>query len=123
MDTFENYLSKISIPDHQARTKEILAWVSDKFPQLETRIAWSQPMFTDHGTFIIGFSIAKKHLAFSPEKAAIERFAAELDKAGYAYTEMIVRIPWECEVEYALLEKIIRFNIEDKKDYTAFWRK
>ena len=123
MKIFENYLSGISIPEHQTRTKEVLAWVAERFPQLEPRIAWSQPMFTDHGTFIIGFSIAKKHLAFSPEKAAIERFAAELNRAGYGYTEMIVRIPWECEVDYALLENIIRFNIEDKKDHTAFWRK
>ena len=27
-------------------------------------------MFTDHGTYIIGFSVSKKHLAVAPEAVA-----------------------------------------------------
>lgn len=35
-------------------------------------------MFTDHCTFIIGFSIAKHHLAVAPEIAGINRFSDEI---------------------------------------------
>ncbi|QCB29216.1 hypothetical protein [Corynebacterium endometrii] len=31
--------------------------------ELGCHIAWNQPMFTHHDTFIIGFSHAKKHMA------------------------------------------------------------
>ncbi|WP_317765313.1 iron chaperone [Pediococcus ethanolidurans] len=71
MNTFAEFISAIEDPKHRARVEEVLTWVSETFPQLKTRIAWNQPMFTDHGTFIVGFSISKKHMAFTPEEAGI----------------------------------------------------
>lgn len=53
MQVFEEYVSNISHPELKQRMQDILQWISDTFPQLEPRIAWNQPMFTDHGTFII----------------------------------------------------------------------
>jgi uncharacterized protein YdhG (YjbR/CyaY superfamily) len=32
------------------------------------------------------------------------------------------RIKWTDAVDYELLKKIVAFNIEDKKDFTKFWR-
>jgi uncharacterized protein YdhG (YjbR/CyaY superfamily) len=32
-------------------------------------------------------------------------------------------IPWDKPMDYELLERIIRFNIEDKKGCETFWRK
>jgi uncharacterized protein YdhG (YjbR/CyaY superfamily) len=80
-------------------------------------------MFTDHGTFIIGFSISKQHMAVAPEGVVIERFADEIAQAGYDATKGLIRIKWEKPVDYSLLEKMIEFNIQDKAEYTAFWRK
>jgi uncharacterized protein YdhG (YjbR/CyaY superfamily) len=79
-------------------------------------------MFTDHGTYIIGFSLAKKHMSVAPENKAIEEFSDALEKADYSYTNEIFRIPWDGEVDYALLKKIIEFNIEDKDGVDTFWR-
>lgn len=62
MEAFAEYLAHIDNPQHRARTQEVLAWVTKKFPNLMPKIAWNQPMFTDHSTFIIGFSVAKHHL-------------------------------------------------------------
>ncbi len=53
------------------------------------KIAWNQPMFMDHDTFIIGFSIAKQHLAVAPEKAGIDYFSDEIVKAGYGHTKQL----------------------------------
>ena len=122
MKNFEEFLAGIDHPDQRERTQEILEWVSENYPQLETVIKWNQPMFTDHGTFIIGFSVSKQHLAVSPENAGITHCEEEIKQAGYDYTKGIVRIPWNKSVDYSLLEKMIEFNRMDKVDFTKFWR-
>ena len=123
METFTEFLTQIENPQQQARMTEVLDWVAGKFPELVTRIAWSQPVFTDHGTYIIGFSLAKNHMAVAPEHAAIERYADEIVQAGYDYTRELIRLRWEKPVDYDLLEKLIRFNIQDKTDCKTFWRR
>ena len=123
MEVFAEYLARIDNPQHRDRTEEVLAWVTRKFTNLEPKIAWNQPMFTDHGTYIIGFSIAKKHLAVAPESAGINHFSDEIVQAGYDHTKQLVRIPWDSPVDFSLLEKMIEFNMLDKADCSTFWRK
>jgi uncharacterized protein YdhG (YjbR/CyaY superfamily) len=123
MEVFVDYLTHIDNPQHRARVEEVLDWVARRFPNLKPKIAWNQPMFTDHGTFIIGFSVAKHHLAVAPEKAGIDRFSDKIRQAGYDHTRELVRIRWESPVDYALLEEMIEFNILDKVDCSTFWRK
>lgn len=120
---FENYLAKIDDPDQQIRVRTVLDWVQTTFPQLEQRYAWNKPMFTDHGTFIIGFSVAKPHMAFAPEGPAMEKFADQIAAAKYNPGKKFGRIKWTQDVDYELLRQIIAFNIADKADVTTFWRK
>jgi uncharacterized protein YdhG (YjbR/CyaY superfamily) len=122
MEVFSEYLARIDNPQHRVRTQEVLSWVAEKFPDLEPRIAWNQPMFTHHGTFIIAFSISKRHLAVAPERVVIERFSDEIAQAGYDHSKELVRIPWDSPVDFSLLEKMIAFNIADKADIPTFWR-
>lgn len=123
MDTFEEFLAKIEVPEHRERTAEVLQWVFDEYPELEPRIAWKGAVFTHHGTYIIGFSTARNHLAFSPEGAGIRRFVKEIEEAGYKYGKMNVFIPWSDSVSFELLKEMIAFNIEDKAECRTFWRK
>ncbi len=123
MEVFATYLAQIDNPQQRERTEEVLSWIVKKFPNLVPKIAWNQPMFTEHGTFIIGFSVAKKHLAVAPERVAITHFSDDIGQAGYEQTKELIRIKWEQPVDYLLLEKIIEFNILDKADYSTFWRK
>lgn len=123
MDVFAEFLAKIDDPQRRARTEEIFRWVKATFPQLVPKIAWNQPMFTDHGTFIIGFSAAKQHLAVAPERAGIERFSQEIQQAGYDHTKELIRIRWDGPVDYSLLERLIAFNLLEKADCSTFWRK
>ncbi|TQR16259.1 iron chaperone [Psychrobacillus soli] len=122
MEDFAAYLARIDDPQHRERTEEVLAWVSEKFPSLNEEIKWNQPMFTDHGTYIIGFSVSKNHLAVAPEQAGMNHVAEVIVKAGYDHTKELVRIPWNGSVDYSLLEKMIEFNILDKADCSTFWR-
>ncbi len=59
------------------------------------KVAWNQPMFTNHGTFIIGFSISKHHLAIAPERVAINHFSDEIIQAGHSYSKELMHTPWD----------------------------
>lgn len=122
MEIFAEYLASIENPKHRARTEKVLDWVTKKFPKLKPEIKWNHPMFTDHGTYIIGFSVAKFHLAVAPERAGILYFSDEILQAGYDYSKELVRIKWDSPVDFSLLMKIIEFNILDKADCATFWR-
>ncbi len=122
MDDLREYINSIDGPSEKQRMESVLRYVKETFPQLKAEIKWNQPMFTDHGTFIIGFSVAKTHIAVAPETAAIKHFEQEIRKAGYSRTKGLFRIRWADEVDHELLRKIIAFNIEDKKDMAKFWR-
>lgn len=122
MKDLNEFFSAIQEPDHLKRIEELFAWMKEKFPQLEIVFKWNQPMFTDHGTYIISYSVSKKHISIAPETATIGTFEAEIEKAGYQHTPNIIKITWDQKIDYALLEKIIAHNIKDKIHYTKFWR-
>lgn len=123
MDVFTEYLAQIDHPQHRERTEEVLAWVAREYTNLKPKIAWNQPMFTDHDTFIIGFSVSKQHLAVAPESAGITHFSDAIVQAGYSHTKQLVRMPWDRPIDFTLLAQMIEFNIRDKADCTTFWRK
>ena len=123
MSVFEPFLEGISEPEHRNKTEEVLSWVAEHFPGLGKRIAWGMPMFTDHGTFIISFSVARAHLAVGPEAEVIRHFEEDIKKSGYTNSRMLIRIPWMSKVDYQLLRRIISYTIEDKKDCKTFWIK
>ncbi|MBP1046128.1 DUF1801 domain-containing protein [Enterococcus sp. BWM-S5] len=123
METVKEFFDKIEDPQQHRKMTEVFEKVHAAFPDLEVKIAWNQPMFTTHGTFIIAFSTAKKHMSVAPEKAAIEHFSEEITKAGYKMTKELIQIPWDMPVDFELLQRIIMFNIQEKADYTSFWRK
>ncbi|MBC2188561.1 iron chaperone [Listeria booriae] len=123
MEVFEEFIGNIENPEHQARMAEVLAWIETEYPDLGQRIAWNQPMFTDHGTFIIGFSVSKKHMAIAPEGEGMARLADAIAASGYPTTKMLIQMPWDKPVDYMLIKTIIDFNIADKAECTTFWRK
>jgi len=123
MDAFNEFYEKIGDPIAAIRMKEVSDWVSEKYPHFETKIAWNQPMFTDHGTFIIAFGYHKNYMTVAPEKVVVDLFSDEIKAAGYTHTKMLIKFDWERPFNYELLSKIIEYNIVDKKDWTLFWRK
>lgn len=122
MHPFEEWLNTVEELNHRQKIQEILTWIETEFPILEKKIAWKQPIFTAHGTFIIAFSVSKKHIAGAPEHAAIDHFQESFKQAGYETTKELFRIKWAQPIDYDLLKKIIQFNIEDKAEITTFWR-
>lgn len=122
MTTHQDFLNSMDNERQQKRLAEILDHIRERFPMLKEEVKWNQPMFTDHGTFIIAFSVAKAHLAVAPETVTLLHFQDELKQAGYQTSHMVFRIKWKDTVDYELLDRIIAHNILDKKDMTSFWR-
>lgn len=122
METVHEWLATIPDPAHRERAAAVLQKIQTAYPQLVLTIKWNQPMFLDHGTFIVGFSASQKHLALAPEAAAITHFHDQIRAAGYTATQQLLRLPWDQPVPTALLHAIITFNIQDKAAMTTFWR-
>ena len=122
MGDFKEYLDAIDDADQQDKMNQILTWIQEIYPELETRIKWNQPMFLHEGTYIIGFSYSKHHIAVAPETKAIKKFKGYIEETGFSYTDNIIKIRWEDSIPYNLIEELIEYNIEDKKGYEKFWR-
>ena len=122
MQNFEEYLVAIENIEHREKMRDLFEWILTEFPELETRIAWNQPIFTHHETFIIAFSLSKNHVSVSPEVKTLTLFAEAIDQSGYERTNNLFRIKWTQPIDRELIKEMIAFNIEDKKDYHKFWR-
>ena len=123
MEIFKPYLEKITDAEKQKIVKDFLQHIINKYPNLTSKIAWNQPMFTHKNTFILGISVSKNHFSIAPEQVTIEHFSNDIINAGYEHSKMLFKIKFNQKINYSLLDKIIEFNIEDKKDHKLFWRK
>lgn len=122
ISTLDEYLETIPSDDNRARMVDVLAWVVLTYPELELRVAWNQPMFTHHGTYIIGFSAASKHMAMAPERATMIRFEPVMRERGTDFGKMFARQPWNKPFDFELLNAFIQHQLEEKQDITSFWR-
>ncbi|MFP4287493.1 MAG: iron chaperone [Candidatus Izemoplasmataceae bacterium] len=119
---YETFLETIKNPLIKEKMMALVDFVQTTFPHLKLEIKWNQPMFTDHGTFIIGFSAAKNHINLAPEQPVISLFKEKLDQASYHQTKMLIQIKAHQSIDYTLVKEIIEFTITDKKDTNSFWR-
>ncbi|RKR75934.1 iron chaperone [Frondihabitans australicus] len=122
ISTLTEFLESIDTREHRATMQELLDWVAETWPALEMAIKWNQPMFLDHGTFIIGFSVFPKNIAVSPEPALVERMLGDIEASGYTATKRLFRIGWNDPIDHALLARMIETQIAEKADMTGLWR-
>ena len=120
--TLDEYLETIPNDDNRERMVDVVVWVGLTYPELELRIAWNQPMFTHHGTYIIGFSATSKHMAMAPERATMIRFEQVMRERGTDFGTMLARQPWNKPFDYELLDAFIQHQLTEKQDVTSFWR-
>lgn len=115
------FIKKINNEEKETRFKELIEWIIEKFPELLLEFKWNQPMFIEKGTYIIGFSVSKKHIALGLESFAIEELTDRITNAGFSHSKMIVQFPWEKPIDYQLLDLIITHVRARKSGVTSFW--
>ena len=120
--TLDEFLATIPDDDNRERMVDVVVWVGFTYPELELRIAWNQAMFIHHGTYIIGFSAASKHMAVAPERATMIRFEPVMRERGTDFGKKFARQPWDKPFDYELLDAFIQHQLEEKRDITSFWR-
>ena len=121
-ETVDQFLADIEEPDHRAKVAGLLDWVATTWPHLEQVMKWNQPMFLDHGTYIIGFSVFPKNIAVGPEAELMDRMRDDIEAAGYSTTKQLFRIGWDQPIDEALLTRIIDTQIDEKAGVTGLWR-
>lgn len=122
ISTLDEYLETIPNDRNRARIVEVLVWVGLTYPELELRIAWNQPMFTHHGTYIVGFSAASKHMAMAPERATMIRFEPVMRERSTDFGTMFARQPWNKPSDYEFLDIFLQHQLAGKQFITSFWR-
>lgn len=80
IEEFREFLDSIDELEKRKRMEDILNHIKKKFPQLKGEIKWNQPMFSDHGAFIVAISIAKGHIAVAPELKLLAYLKKRLKK-------------------------------------------
>lgn len=123
MNEFSNFLELIIDIEKKNKIEALLTWVNDNFSYLTPKIAWNQPIFLDHGTFIIGFSYSAKHISIAIEIPHLERFKNSILQNGYKCSKALFYIGWNEMINFSLLKEIIQYIIFDKKDCNSFWQK
>ena len=120
--TLDEFLATIPNANNRARIVEVLDWVSQRYPEHELRTARNQPMFTHHGTYIIGFSATCRHMAMAPEHATTIRLEQAMRERGTDIGKMFARQPWNEPFDYELAAAFIDRQLGDKLETTSFWR-
>ena len=122
ISTLDEYLETTPNDDNRSRMVVVLNWVAERSPELQLHIAWNQPMFTHHGTYIVGFSAASKHMAMAPERTTMIRFEPVMRERGTDFGKMFARQPWDKPFDYEFLDAFIQHQLAEKQDITSFWR-
>lgn len=123
MNEFLSFLESMIDTQKRDKMEEILTWINKSFTYLTPKIMWNQPIFLDHGTFIIGLSYSKKHISIAIEMEPFERFKDAILASGYKCSKMLFSIEWEAIINYSLLQEIIEYIIKSKKMCNSFWQK
>ncbi|RQX47321.1 iron chaperone [Staphylococcus capitis] len=122
MSEFNLFINEIENEELREKLKHLFEWIETQYSDLKPVVKWNQPMYTYNETFIIAFSKAKQHFSIMPEAACLKQFKQRVTNAGYTQTENLFRIKWNQEIDYDLIGDMIKLNMEEKKDYTKFWR-
>ena len=120
--TLDEFLATIPDDDNRERMVDVVVWVGLTYPELKLRIAWNQAMFIHHGTYIIGFSAASKHMAVAPERATMIRFEPVMRERGTDFGKKVAHQPWDKPFDYELLDAFIQYQLAEKQEITSFWR-
>lgn len=121
-EKLKNFIDAIDNEAIKTKVISLINHIQLTFPNLHLEIKWKQPMFLFNQTYIIGFSLSKKHLSISPEQETIEHFTEKIKALGFEHSKMIIRLPYQKDLPFDLIDEMIQYQINAKKDHQKFWR-
>lgn len=99
-------------PEHARLTREIIAVITKKHRDLETVVAWNQPMLRLGSGYVIGVTASKNHLTIGPwGKDVITAFAQDL--ADYETNKKTFKVPLDWKVDAKLLNRLVEYRLAE----------
>lgn len=119
----KDFLNQITNKDLFNKLNDILEWIKSNYPELALEYKWNQPMLTKNGTYIMGFSVSKKHLSVGLEAIVMKHFQDKLDQLGIEHGKMIFKIKENEMVNYDLIKELIDHIVDLKREDVTFWHR
>jgi uncharacterized protein len=113
-DTLEDYLEPFD--DTKRRTVHaILDAITSQYPEMESVIAWNQPMLKLDGQYVFGLSVLTNHILMAPWSTdVLAEFGPRL--SGYKVNKKTIEVPVDWEPDVALLRDMAAARIAEFAD-------
>lgn len=98
------------------RLEEIRAAIREAAPHAKEEISYNMPAFRQHGVLVY-YAAYKAHIGFYPTGGGIQAFQNEF--GSYKYSKGAVQFPINEPIPVALVQKIVRFRIEEDAEAAA----
>jgi uncharacterized protein len=99
-------------PEALATVMGIFAVVQKAHPTLELVIAWNHPMLRVDGKYVLGLSVAKRHVLLNPFSAdLITAFAGRL--TGYTTNKKTFAVPLDWTIDRRLLLDLAQARLDE----------
>lgn len=117
------FFAKITNEDDRNKSLAVYNYILEKFPELHAKYAWNQPMIYYNKTFITCISPATKHYSIALEKTPLLMFSDAIKDEGYELLKKGFKVSYTQEINLELIDQIITFSIDFKKDYQTVFEK
>ena len=99
-------------PTAAATVRAIFAAITKTLPKLELVIAWNQPMLRVDGQYVIGLSVAKRHVLINPFSGDVLSALAD-DLRGYEVNKKTFKVPLDWKVDVLLLRRLVERRLAE----------
>jgi uncharacterized protein YdhG (YjbR/CyaY superfamily) len=114
--TVDDYIA--GCPDDvQAILEKVRATIKKVAPEAQEGISYQIPTFKRNGTFLIYLAGFKKHVSLYPILSECQGLEEEL--APYRSGRATAKFPLDKPIPFALIEKIIKFMVQENERRTA----
>lgn len=110
MNDIEKYILQFP-EDVQDILRKIRALVKGNAPNAEELMAYSMPAYKTNKRPLVYFAAFKNHIGFYATPSGHSEFQDELSK--YKQGKGSVQFPLDKPIPYALIEKIVKFRVEE----------
>ena len=110
--TIDEYIRQF--PDPVQGKLQILRYlIREVAPEAEEKISYQMPTFYLYGN-LVHFAAYARHIGFYPTPSGIAQFKDQL--SGYKHAKGSVQFPLDEPLPLELIEKIVRFRVEENRD-------
>ena len=97
----------------QEKFDELRHKINTQDSAIEEYIGYQMPAFRYKGKPLVYFAGYKKHIGFNPGSEGIRNFGKDFAERKYKFSKGAVQFPINEELPFDLIEKIVKFRMEE----------